>query len=142
MADIKFKGKFYVEGSAKGKLVKSDRPISFWGGLDPVAGKIIDKRSDIYGRTISDRILAFPEGIGSSTTSAVLLESVLNETNPLALINVTTEPILVSGALVAKEFYGTEIPVVSLGAADYEQLTDGAELVVDGERKTVTLIND
>ena len=137
MSERILEGKFYVTGKAEGILIKSEKPISFWGGLDPEEGRIIDKRSDIAGRVVAGKILAFTEGIGSSTTSAVLLESVMNSTNPLAIINVTTEPILVSGALVAKEFYEAEIPIVSISPGDYERLDDGDEVLVDGGRGVV-----
>ncbi|MBS3792126.1 MAG: DUF126 domain-containing protein [Candidatus Bipolaricaulota bacterium] len=138
MSERILEGKFYVTGETEGLLVKSERPISFWGGLDPAAGGIIDRRSDICGRNVAGKILAFPEGIGSSTTSAVLLESVMNSTNPLAIVNVTTEPILVSGALVAKELYGTKIPVMSIKQKDFDELEDGKKLFIDGDRGTVT----
>jgi predicted aconitase with swiveling domain len=140
MSERVLEGKFYVAGKAEGDLVKSERPISFWGGLDPEEGKIIDRRSDVAGRKVAGKILAFPEGIGSSTTSAVLLESVMNSTNPRAIVNVTTEPILVSGALLAKEFYGTKIPVVSIKRKDFDELEDGAKLAIDGDRGTVTVV--
>jgi len=133
-------GKFYAPGSARGELLKSDDPISFWGGLDPATGEIIDRRSDVCGRKVTGKVLAFPEGIGSSTTSAVLVEAVMTGTNPVAIVNVTTEPILVSGALVAKELYGTEIPIVSLSPEDFERLEDGDEVEVDGEKGIVSFI--
>jgi len=38
MSWSEFKGKFYVSGKAEGELLKSENPISFWGGLDPESG--------------------------------------------------------------------------------------------------------
>ncbi len=134
MSQDEIGGQFYVSGKVTGKLVKSERPISFWGGLDPKEGKIIDRRSDICGREVADRILAFPEGIGSSTTSAVLLEAVRNSRAPLGIVNITTEPILLTGALVAKEFYGEVIPIVSVSREEFEKLKDGQKLTLDGNR--------
>ncbi len=132
MSKTSFSGKFFVPGDAKGELVKSERPISFWGGLDPESGRVIDRRSDVNGRSVADKIFAFPEGIGSSTTSAVLLQAVKNETSPAGIVNVTTEPILVSGALVLQEIYGVKVPVVSIEASHFDRLEDGDELELDG----------
>ena len=138
MRGKEFRGKFFVSGQASGKLVKSERAISFWGGLDPATGEVIDRRSDVTGRSVAGKVFAFPEGIGSSTTSAVLLEAVRNGTNPVAVINIKTEPILVTGALVAKEIYQVDIPVVSLVREEYEELDDGDEIKLDGDSGLVS----
>ena len=38
------KGKALVSGIAEGIAVVSNQPISFWGGLDPLTGDIIDRK--------------------------------------------------------------------------------------------------
>ena len=140
MSKKDFSGKFFVAGNAKGNVVKSERPISFWGGLDPDSGRIIDRRSDVNGRSIAGKIFAFPEGIGSSTTSAVLLQAVKNETSPVGIVNVTTEPILVSGALVLRELYGVTVPVVSIDRPHFDRLEDSDELELVGDTGKVKVL--
>ena len=45
-------------------------PISFWGGVDPRSGEIIDARHPQRGRTVAGTVLALPGTIGSSSASA------------------------------------------------------------------------
>jgi len=85
--DKKLIGKPVVAGSAEGIALVSREPLSFWGGLDTATGEIIDKRHERSGEIVTGRIFVFPQGRGSSTSSAVLLESIKTGTVPAAIIN-------------------------------------------------------
>ncbi len=139
MTEITVPGEFYVEAGCEGEVIKTPDPISFWGGYDPAEGRIIDGRNEACGERVTGKIFLFPEGVGSSTTAAVLLESVRNSTHPLGIVNVRTEPILVTGALIARELYGVEIPIVSIEAAGFEGIDDGDWLKIDPESGSLIL---
>jgi len=110
--NLSLKGHGVVKGIAEGPALVSEQNISLWGGLNPRSGLIIDKRHELYGKKVRGRVLVFPYGKGSTTGAIVLLEAVRCGNAPAAIINVRTEPILASGALMAEIFYKNEIPVV------------------------------
>ncbi len=111
--------------------VVSRMPLSFWGGLDPATGRITDRLHDRFGEVVAGRVFAFPTGKGSSTASAVLLESVRLGTAPAAIINSSLDPILALGAIVADELYGRFPPVVVVPEEAFAALADGDEVAVE-----------
>ncbi len=120
-----------VAGIADGEVVATSQPISFWGGVDPATGVIIDPRHELFNRSIAGKILAFPYGKGSSTSSLMILELARVGKAPAAIINVQTEPILATGPIVCRHFYGVEIPVVTLDQALFDTLRSGQRARVD-----------
>ena len=36
-----------LPGQAQGPVIASDEPISFWGGVDPATGRVIDIIADV-----------------------------------------------------------------------------------------------
>jgi predicted aconitase with swiveling domain len=51
-----------VAGEASGEVLRLDEPLSFWGGLDPTTGRIIDRRHPQVGESVADRVLVMPSG--------------------------------------------------------------------------------
>ena len=131
-------GKAIVSGSAAGTAVVSKQPISFWGGVSPHTGEIIDRRHDRSGTIIAGRVFVFPQGKGSSSASAVLMESVRAGTAPAAIINLKTEPILALGAIVADELYHETVPIVVLSQEDWNMIQEGDRLIIQPDG-TVTI---
>jgi hypothetical protein len=101
-----------MEGKTKGRALVTAQPISFWGGLDPKTGSTIQKRHELRGKNVSDKVLVFPYGKGSSTSSAVFLEAVRSHKPPVAIVNIETEALLAIGAILAKQVYGKLIAIV------------------------------
>jgi predicted aconitase with swiveling domain len=124
------KGKPIVPGKAKGQAVVSHQPISFWGGVDPMTGEVIDRRHECSGTVITGKVFVFPTGKGSSTGSAVLMESIRNGSAPAAIINCKTDPILALGAIVAEELYHKTLPMVVVSQEDIESIQNGDNLIV------------
>lgn len=123
-------GKPLVSGSAEGVAIVSRQPISFWGGVDPQTGEVIDRRHDRSGTIIAGRVFVFPQGKGSSSASAVLLECVRAGTAPAAIINLRIEPILALGAIVADELYRKTVPIVVLSQEDWNTIKEGDRLAI------------
>jgi predicted aconitase with swiveling domain len=63
-----------IEGEAEGRLLILESDISFWGGIDPNTGDVIDNRHPQFGESVAGRILAMNRSIGSSSGSSILLE--------------------------------------------------------------------
>lgn len=112
-------GKPVVPGSAQGPALVSKEPLSFWGGLCPRTGEVIDRRHELSGAVVTGRVFLFPQGKGSSTASAVLLESIRTGVAPAAIINLKVDPILALGCIVADELYHRTIPIVVLAEEDF-----------------------
>jgi predicted aconitase with swiveling domain len=106
-----------VVGTAEGRALVLDEPLSFWGGVDPATGDIIDPRHPQHGANVAGRILVMPSGRGSSSSSSVLAEAIRAGTAPAAIVLGEADPILALGAIVARELFGTTIPVVVAAAS-------------------------
>jgi predicted aconitase with swiveling domain len=101
-----------VTGHATGEIFVLDRPLSFWGGYDPVAGTITDVAHPQRGRSLAGRVVVMSHGRGSSSSSAVLAEALRLGTGPAAIVLGEPDQIVVTGVLVARMLYGIECPVV------------------------------
>jgi predicted aconitase with swiveling domain len=104
-----------------------DEPLSFWGGLDPVTGRLIDAHHPQLGATLADRVLAMPSGRGSSSSSYVFAEAIRAGTAPVAVVLAEPDPILALGAIVASELYGVDVPIV---VAPQAAIPEGATVTV------------
>jgi predicted aconitase with swiveling domain len=101
-----------VAGTAEGPALVLDEPLSLWGGLDPETGSIIDIRHPQRGANVTGRVLILPSGRGSSSSSSVLAEAIRAGTAPAAIVLGEADPILALGAIVARELYGSSVPIV------------------------------
>ena len=70
-----FAGRWLVEGSIDGEVVKLDEAVSFWGGFDAATGRIIDQAHPQRGLSLAGKVVAMPGSRGSSGTPGVLGES-------------------------------------------------------------------
>ncbi len=131
MTRKELQGRVLVGGAGAGPVLRLEEPLSFWGGVDPVTGRIIDRRHPRCGESVAGRVLVMPYGRGSSSSSSVLLEGVRLGTAPAAVVLRELDGILALGAAVARELYEQSPPVVVLAPADWEALREGGEVSVD-----------
>lgn len=101
-----------VDGEAVGELFVLQRPLSFWGGFDHETGLITDRAHPQHGRSLAGRVVAMPHGRGSSSSSAVLAETLRLGAGPAAIVLGEPDQIVVTGVLVARMLYDIECPVV------------------------------
>ena len=67
-----------VPAAATGSIIVCDEGVSFWGGVDPVDGRIVDTYHPQCGELLAGRIVLMPTSRGSCSGSGVLLELSLN----------------------------------------------------------------
>ncbi len=108
-----------------------DEPLSWWGGIDPATGTVIDRHHPQAGQSTSGRILILPHGRGSSGGSAIIAESLRAGTGPAGLILQEVDPILVVGVLVAAELYPEHHCPLIVVDRGYGQLADGLPTRID-----------
>jgi predicted aconitase with swiveling domain len=123
------RGRGISKGQGKGGVLLSEAAVSFLGGVNPATGMLTEP--PLNGRSVKDAIFAFPRGKGSTVGSYVLLEMKRNDTLPAAMINSTAEPIVATGAVMAK------VPLVD--CIDLSLLKDGDMALVNGDTGTVEL---
>ena len=120
-------------GVAEGAPLLLQEPLSFWGGLDPTSGLIIDRWHPQAVACIAGRVLLMPAGRGSSSGSASLAEAIRLGVGPAAILLLKRDAIVIVGALAATELYGRFVPVVLVEAADWATLAAAGRLEVRAE---------
>jgi cis-L-3-hydroxyproline dehydratase len=119
-----------LAGSAEGHPIATQEALSFWGGVDPATGRVIDVHHPLQGVCLTDRILFMPTSRGSCSGSGVLLDLVLTGRAPAALVFCEEENVLTLGALVAAEMFGKPLPVLRLARPDFETLSTAQRIAI------------
>lgn len=115
-------------GFARGITLVSKDSISFYGGVNPDTGIVIEKDHCLEGKCIASKILVFPSGKGSTVGSYILHRLKKNGKAPLALINSEAEPIVAVGAIIS------DIPMVD--RIDINKIKNNIEIeVIAGKEK-------
>jgi uncharacterized protein len=120
-----------ASGATSGAPLRLDEPLSFWGGLDPTTGLVIDRHHPQQGENVAGRVLMMPTGRGSSSGSASLAEAIRLGVGPAAILMLQRDPIVIVGAMVAAELYGRECPVLLASALDWDRLAAASQLTLE-----------
>jgi predicted aconitase with swiveling domain len=124
-------GRGIARGTGSGDILVSPAPISFLSGVDPETGTVMEQGHPLCGQRISGKVLAFPYGKGSTVGSYILYALSRNGNAPAAIINEEAEPIIATGAIIAK------IPMIDRIGIPVSRLKNGVRVTVDGERGTM-----
>ena len=98
---MRVKGRRVVGGYAEGEALVSVDPVSFYGGVDPETGVVVEPGHAVEGRSITGKVFVFPTGKGSTVGSYVIYRMSKLGTAPAALINVETEAIIATGCVIS-----------------------------------------
>jgi hypothetical protein len=123
------KGRIIYKGKAEGEALVTSMPISFYGGVDPNTGIVIEKNHELQGQSIKGKILIFPQGKGSTVGSYTLYRLKKNGTAPTAMINKETETIVAVGAIIS------EIPFVD--KIDVTKIKTGNKVTVENDTVSI-----
>jgi predicted aconitase with swiveling domain len=125
------KGQVLVAGSVAGQAICSDVPLSFWGGVNPATGEVIDRRHPLFGRVLTGKVLVLPHGRGSCSASGVLFESIHNVTAPSAILVSHVDPIIALGSILGDEIYQQPIPLILISEDERAEIPNDAFIRVD-----------
>ena len=125
------KGRTISPGKAKGEAIVSPEPIGFYGGIDAKTGIVIEKDHPLEGEKVTDKVLVFPCGKGSTVGSYVIYGLHKNGVGPAAIINKETETIVATGVILAG------IPCVD--QIDIDKIKTGDNLVIDADKGEVEI---
>ena len=96
------KGRIIYKGNANGDALVTSMPISFYGGIDPNTGIVLEKGHELQGQSVKSKILVFPQGKGSTVGSYTLYRMKKNCTAPAGIINRESETIIAVGAIISE----------------------------------------
>jgi uncharacterized protein len=127
-----FYGRKIYSGEVEAEALVTRMGISFFGGVDPENGCIVEKGHELEGQSISGKILVFPSGKGSTVGSYTLFRLKMNGKAPAAIVNAECETITAVGCIIA------EIPCVDQVRLD--EFRTGMVVRVNGEAGTVQVL--
>ena len=127
---MELKGRIISRGTVQEEALVTSQPISFYGGVDPNTGEIIEKGHELQGKSVKGKILVFPTGKGSTVGSYTLYRMKKNGVSPAGMINRECETVVAVGAIIS------EIPCVD--KIDISQIKTGDEIRIDGDVVTIT----
>jgi predicted aconitase with swiveling domain len=125
-------GRKISPGRAVGLALVTGMGISFFGGVDPETGLVVEKGHTLEGQFIGGRVLVFPTGKGSTVGSYTLYRLKKAGCAPAAILNAESETITAVGCIIS------EIPCVDHIPLD--RLETGMRIMVDGESGTVEVL--
>jgi predicted aconitase with swiveling domain len=99
---VELKGRIIYRGRVEGAALVTSQPISFYGGVDPNTGVIIEKGHELQGISVKGKILVFPQGKGSTVGSYTLYRLKKNGVAPAGMINRECETIIAVGAIISE----------------------------------------
>jgi predicted aconitase with swiveling domain len=126
---MEMKGRIIYKGKAEAQALVTTQPISFYGGVDPNTGTIIEKGHELQGQSVKGKILVFPQGKGSTVGSYTLYRLKKNGSAPAGMINRECETIIAVGAIIS------EIPCVD--KIDIGQIRTGNNVKIENEIVTI-----
>lgn len=132
------KSKVITGGAASGVALVGKTALSFWGGVDPHSGKIVDVHHDLCGACLSGRVLCIPFDRGSCSGSGVMLEMIRQGTAPAAIVCIEAEPVLAMGSVIGEYLYQRQVAIHTVAAEDLHKLNTGDHLSLDDNTIEIT----
>jgi len=128
---MKLKGRKVYKGIAEAEAIVTKDGISFYGGVDPDTGKVVEVGHELEGQSITGKVLVFPTGKGSTVGSYTMYRMKKNNTAPVAIVNKEIDTIIAVGCIIS------EIPCVD--KINIEDIKNGQKLIVNGNEGIVEL---
>ena len=119
--------KTIVKGKAKGTIMKSNNPINFLGAVDKKTGVIRDENHDLFQKSVKDKILVFPHGIGSSVGAYTIFSLKSNNSAPIAMVCQKADLTTASGCALVN------IPLVIITKEEFDSLEDGKDFEINSD---------
>ena len=141
MGNMILKGRKVVGGIVEGEALVSHDPLVWSHGVDPATGKIDDVRVALNGVCVKDKVLIYPYGKGSTSTSTWMLETFRCNNGPKAILNIETEGLIAVGSILGNKLYGKVTPVVDRFDQNILDVVETGDWVkVNGDTGTVEII--
>jgi predicted aconitase with swiveling domain len=119
--------KVIVKGKVQGIALVAKKPMNFLGAVDKKTGKVRDEKHDLFGKSLAEKILVFPYGVGSSVGAYTIYSLKSNKCAPQAMICLNADLTTVSGCALAN------IPLIVASKDEYDSIKDGSKIILDAE---------
>jgi len=131
----RYKSHKISEGRVRGQALVSKDAIMFYL-MDPETGVVIEPQHDLEGKSVSNRILIFPSGKGSSVVQADGLYQLNMRGNlPAAMVVQYPETVLVSSAIIM------EVPMIDkVDTEFYNRVRDGDWIELDADQGFIEIL--
>ena len=132
---VTLRGRCVVPGRVEGEALVTGQTISGWGGMNPVEGRITERRHELRGQSFAGKVLVFPGAKGSSAWSHYFHLARLSGAAPLAMVFARMTTKVALGAVV------TRCPAVTGFDADpTTSIRTGDWVVVDADAGIVEVL--
>lgn len=131
-----YQGRSIAQGIAEGEALVTCQPISFFGSVNPESGKVTEIGHELYGISVSGKILVMPATKGSTASTWIIARLSENRVAPAAIIVSKADIILIAGVIIG------QIPTVD--DFDFDptvKFKTGQILRVDGENGVVEVVS-
>jgi hypothetical protein len=122
-------GRPIYRGSAAGLALVTQQGVSFFGGVDPETGLVVERGHELEGQSVAGKILVFPSGKGSTVGSYTLYRLKHNGLAPAAILNAECETITAVGCIIAEIPCVDQIDIRRIHSGDAVQIEGGNVLV-------------
>ena len=118
-------GRVIYAGTAQGEALVTSQGISFFGGVDPETGVVVERGHELEGQSIAGRVLVFPTGKGSTVGSYTLYRLKDGGRAPIAVVNAECETITAVGCIISEIPCVDQIEIEEIQTGDRVRVKDG-----------------
>ncbi len=126
---MELKGRIIYRGKGEGEALVTSQPISFYGGVDPTTGEVLEKGHELQGKSVKGKVLVFPTGKGSTVGSYTLYRLKKNGAAPAGIVNRECETVVAVGAIISEIPCVDKIDISRLKTGDHVQIENGMVIV-------------
>ncbi|MFZ2096645.1 MAG: DUF126 domain-containing protein [Anaerolineales bacterium] len=126
---MNLQGRSIYPGKVQGEALVTSQAISFFGGIDPETGIVLERGHSLEGQTIAGKVLVFPTGKGSTVGSYTLYRLKHNGHAPLAILNAECETITAVGCIIAEIVCVDQLPI--------QKIPDGSLVRIDHDQVSI-----
>jgi predicted aconitase with swiveling domain len=141
------KGRSLSKGIIEGEALITKQPFSispsFTLSLIQNSENCIvsDRTHELFGKSVTNKVLIFPYPIGTTTLGFTLLETIVRKIGPKAIICAKGEPLMSSGAVIADVFFNLKFPIVDkIPFSELEMIENGTMIRVNGNEGFVEIL--
>ena len=126
---MELKGRIISKEKGEGDALVTSQPISFYGGVDPNTGEVIEKGHELHGKSVKGKVLVFPTGKGSTVGSYTLYRMKKNGVAPAGIINSECETVVAVGAIISEIPCIDRIDISRIKTGDRVRIENGMVIV-------------
>jgi len=124
-ARMRIKCRRIVSGYGEGKALVTTQAINFLTMVDLQSGVVKDEKHELYGKSLADTVLIFPNASGSSVGAYSVYALRMNHVAPKAMMCSKADITTASGCAIAN------IPLADQPSADIFSIKSGTKVKLD-----------